>query len=214
MAITITPKVKIVTGVGLSGVGVLSLYQAYKAEKKNKLAFGIVGGLSLIGGLLLARKGYVQHKSLKVMPQEPDGNADKVKKIIQDAVKEGKVSGGIANASGDSAVLEPKKSVQKSPVQQNSRPVAKTPAPSQRPTPAPAPQQSAIKEEKQWQNGRVVGQVDLKRLEASKAMKEKLLKRIELLKVQHDKIKKEKGWNAGLPIRNEIEMTKAQLFWC
>ena len=201
--VTLTPKVKIGTGILLTAGGAFGAYKTFKADKKNKLAYGIVSGLLLVGGVLLARKGFVQNSSLRVMPQEvskPESNPE-VKKIIADAVKEGKVS---SSASGDSAPATT------APAPAPSRP-SQAPAPSK---PATAQQKADAVAQKEWQNGRIVGKIDIKSVEASKARKENILRRIESLKVQHDRVKKEKGWNAGLPIRNEVEVLKAQLFWC
>jgi hypothetical protein len=200
--ITLTPKKKIGAGILLSAGGAYGIYRTIKADKKNKLAFGLVSGLLLVGGILLARKGYVQNKSLRTMPQEVDKPSDDVKKVIADAIKEGKVSN---SASGESATMTPP------PAPAPVKP-ASAPAPSKPMTPQ---QKADVIAQKEWQNGRVVGKIDLKKIEESKARNEKIFARIEQLRLKHDALKKEKGgWQKGLPLRNEIEILKAQLYWC
>lgn len=192
---TITPKIKIIGGIALFGGGAFGLYKALNKENKNRLAHGVLGGILLTGGILMTIKGFKQNKSLNAMPiQEVDASKQRVKAIIADAVKEGKVS----SASG----------VQQMPAPVQSQSQVKKPVSGNQPVKSQSnPAQS------QWQNGRVVGKVDVKNIEASRARKENILRRIDQLKVQHDQIKKTKGYAAGLPVRNEIEILKAQLFW-
>jgi|CXWL01.1.fsa_nt_gi hypothetical protein len=192
---TIAPKIKIVGGLAMSAGGAYGLYKSFNPESKDRIANGVVGGLLLISGILMLRKGWVQNSSLKDMPQKVSGNSgnEEVKKVIADAVRQGKVS---ANASGITAPTQPSTTQSSKPAQSQVNP------------------QAGSSEQKKWQNGKVVGQIDIKRIEESKAKKEGILKRIDQLKVQHNQLIKKNGWHAGNTVRNEIEILKAQLFWC
>ena len=188
MRFTLTPKVKLVGGALLTAGGVIAIYKAYNSESKNKFAQGVLGVLLLAGGLLLAKKGYAQNKSLKAMPMQELNKTqdDKVKEIIKEAVKEGKVS----SASG----------VQEAPVEE------RTESKNYR-------SESRHQKTRGFEKGRVVGKVNPEIIDYSNSKKESIRNRISELRKEHDRVKKEKGWSAGLGIRNEIELLKGKLFW-
>lgn len=222
---TISPKVKIISGVTLTGAGayVFFKHSIGNPDKKKQLIFGIAGGMMIVSGIIMGKKGIAQAKSLKEQAKINDSNnpakdivseveeeniAIKNKNISNNNAKSSRPASNFsANGSGDS--FEQIKS------SMSSVDIIKPPIQSREKQKGGILGVATKRENKSHVNGvKVVGKIPAEEIEKNAKRKQNILNSITAKEKEHKAFIKKNGWHAGLPIRNEISVLKAQLYYC
>jgi len=225
---TINPKLKIVSGVALAGGGAFMFYQANKAtDKKKKLMYGLAGAGLIISGFFVGKKGVIQVIGLNRQGKANDDANNPAKAITADMVKEK------AEVKPNNNKVERENTQRTAPLAFNNREknldsfdtIMQSASPNGAP---PSSVQSKPKNNnvvqkndtiKARNNGsvtsmgiKVVDKLDAKILERNSQRRQLILNQISEKEKQNKILIKASGWHAGLPLRNEISILKAQLF--